>query len=235
MERAKPSSIKRATALRYMGASGWTPDAATAALLDKAEQIVLTAAAPRAVYRRLPRTATPRAAVLRLPRAVFPPPELDCGTDLTRHLQGCDAVLLMAATLGSQVDSLLRRLELTDIAMAAAADALSSVLLEQICDELEAEWRAKFAAEHLYLTGRYAPGYGDCPLELNDELCLAVDTVRGCGLAITPQYLLAPRKSTTAILGIADHPVTGTLAGCTTCHLRETCSFRKQGTTCFAK
>lgn len=144
----------------------------------------------------------------RLPRAVFPPPELDCGTDLTRHLQGCDAVLLMAATLGSQVDSLLRRLELTDIAMAAAADALSSVLLEQICDELEAEWRAKFAAEHLYLTGRYAPGYGDCPLELNDELCLAVDTVRGCGLAITPQHLLAPRKSSTAILGIADHPVT---------------------------
>ena len=54
-------------------------------------------------------------------------------------------------------------------------------------------------------------------------------------LAITPQHLLAPRKSTTAILGIADHPVTGTLAGCTTCHLRETCSFRKQGTTCFAK
>ena len=201
MERAKPSSIKRATALRYMGASGWQPDDATTALLDRAEEKILAA-------------ATPRAAVRRLPRAVFPPPELDCGTDLTRHLQGCDAVLLMAATLGSQVDSLLRRLELTDIAMAAAADALSSVLLEQICDELEAEWRAKFAAEHLYLTGRYAPGYG---------------------LAITPQHLLAPRKSTTAILGIADHPVTGTLAGCTTCHLRETCSFRKQGTTCFAK
>ena len=178
MERAKPSSIKRATALRYMGASGWQPDDATTALLDRAEEKILAA-------------ATPRAAV--------------------------------------------RRLELTDIAMAAAADALSSVLLEQICDELEAEWRAKFAAEHLYLTGRYAPGYGDCPLELNDELCLAVDTVRGCGLAITPQHLLAPRKSTTAILGIADHPVTGTLAGCTTCHLRETCSFRKQGTTCFAK
>lgn len=222
MERAKPSSIKRATALRYMGASGWQPDDATTALLDRAEEKILAA-------------ATPRAAVRRLPRAVFPPPELDCGTDLTRHLQGCDAVLLMAVTLGSQVDSLLRRLELTDIAMAAAADALSSVLLEQICDELEAEWRAKFAAEHLYLTGRYAPGYGDCPLELNDELCLAVDTVRGCGLAITPQHLLAPRKSTTAILGIADYPVTGTLAGCTTCHLRETCSFRKQGTTCFAK
>ena len=59
MECRKPAAIDRATALRYMGASGWTPDAATSALLDKAEQTVLTAAAPRAVYRRLPRTALP--------------------------------------------------------------------------------------------------------------------------------------------------------------------------------
>ena len=97
MERAKPTAIDRATALRYMGASGWQPDDATTALLDRAEKMILSA-------------ATPRAAVRRLPRGVFPPPELDCGADLTRHLQGCNAVLLMAATLCSQVDSLLRRL-----------------------------------------------------------------------------------------------------------------------------
>ena len=194
MECRKPAAIDRATALRYMGASGWTPDAATAALLDKAEQTVLTAAAPRAVYRRL-----------------------------------------LAATLGAEVDKLLRRMELTDIALAAAADALASVLLEQVCDELENEIRAQIEAQGVFMTGRYAPGYGDCPLELNDALCLAADTVRGCGLAVTPQHLLTPRKSTTAILGIADHPVTGTRAGCATCHLKETCSFRKRGTTCFTQ
>ena len=201
MECRKPAAIDRATALRYMGASGWTPDAATAALLDKAEQIVLTAAAPRAVYRRLPRTALPLE---------------NCGSDLTRHLQGCDEVLLLAATLGAEVDKLLRRMELTDIALAAAADALASVLLEQVCDELENEIRAQIEAQGVFMTGRYAPGYGDCPLE-------------------TPQHLLTPRKSTTAILGIADHPVTGTRAGCATCHLKETCSFRKRGTTCFTQ
>ena len=220
MECRKPAAIDRATALRYMGASGWTPDAATAALLDKAEQIVLTAAAPRAVYRRLPRTALPLE---------------NCGSDLTRHLQGCDEVLLLAATLGAEVDKLLRRMELTDIALAATADALASVLLEQACDELENEIRAQIEAQGVFMTGRYAPGYGDCPLELNDALCLAADTVRGCGLAVTPQHLLTPRKSTTAILGIADHPVTGTRAGCATCHLKETCSFRKRGTTCFTQ
>ena len=170
MECRKPAAIDRATALRYMGASGWTPDAATSALSSRAE-----------------------------------------------------------------VDKLLRRMELTDIALAAAADALASVLLEQVCDELENEIRAQIEAQGVFMTGRYAPGYGDCPLELNDALCLAADTVRGCGLAVTPQHLLTPRKSTTAILGIADHPVTGTRAGCATCHLKETCSFRKHGTTCFTQ
>ena len=130
-------------------------------------------------------------------------------------------------------DKLLRRLELSDIALATAADAMASVLLEQVCDALEAEQRAYFLQQRgLYLTGRYAPGYGDCPLALNDELCLAIDTVRGCGLAVTEQHLLSPRKSTTAILGAADHPVTGYRAGCATCHLQKKCAYRKRGITC---
>lgn len=217
MERRKPDAIRRATALRYMGAAGWSPDAATSALLDKAEKQILAIAVPHVVWRVLPLTVLPFE---------------NCGTDLARHLQGCDKALLMAATLGSEIDRFLRRLELTDIAAAAAADALASVLLEQVCDEWEAEQRPLFEEKGLYLTGRYAPGYGDCPLALNDELCLAIDTVRGCGLAVTEQHLLSPRKSTTAILGAADHPVTGYRAGCATCHLQKKCACRKRGITC---
>lgn len=47
MERRKPAAIDRATALRYMGAAGWTPDTATAALLDKAEEQVRGCSARR--------------------------------------------------------------------------------------------------------------------------------------------------------------------------------------------
>lgn len=220
MVREKPQSIDRATALRYMGAAGWQPDAASAALLDRAEAQLLQTATPRVVWRRMDCSS------LSLENG---------GRDLARHLQGCEEVLVLAATLGSEVDTLLRRLELTDIALAATADAMASVLLEQVCDTWEAEQRHQLSEEKLYLTGRFAPGYGDCPLELNDDICLAADSVRGAGIAVTGQHLLAPRKSTTALLGIADHPVTGTLAGCTTCHLRETCAFRKRGTTCFTR
>lgn len=220
MVRAKPQRIDRATALRYMGAAGWEPDEGSSALLDKAEQQLLAVATPRAVWRLLPVEAMPLQ---------------NRGNDLQRHLLGCDEVLAMAATLGSEVDAMLRRMELTDIALAATTDAMASVMLEQVCDALEEELRADLQKKNRYLTGRFAPGYGDCPLELNDAICLAADSVRGCGIAVTSQHLLAPRKSTTALLGVADHPVTGTLAGCATCHLRETCVFRKKGTTCFAK
>ena len=212
-----PDSISHEGTLRYLGASGWQPDGTTRALLQKAEELLRASAQPRAVWRELPLKALPLE---------------ESGQDLARHLQGCDAMLLLAATLGSGVDSLLRRLELTDIALATAADAMAAVLLETVCDTLESQLRAEYRQKDRWLTTRYAPGYGDCPLTLNEDLCLMLDTVRGCGLAVTPQHLLTPRKSTTAILGLADHPVTGARAGCAHCLLKETCIYRKRGMTC---
>lgn len=217
MQITTPLAVDRATALRYLGAAGWQPDAAVAGLLDRAEALLQQAATPRWVWRRLPPSALP------LEHA---------GTDLARHLDGCSELVLMAVTLGSGVDAMLRRLELADIALATTADAMASALVEAACDAAEAELRHTFAGQGLYLTGRYAPGYGDCPLELNAALCLALDTVRGMGMAVTPQHLLTPRKSTTAILGLADHPVTGARAGCAHCLLKEKCAYRKRGTTC---
>jgi len=213
----RPAVIDRAQALRYLGASGWQPDAATEQLFQKAEKELLQTATPRGAYRIFP-------------REILDGQEI--GRDLERHLAGCSQILLLAVTLGTETDALLHRLEVTDIALAAVADSMASVLLEQVCDALEAELRREQETAGWYLTGRYAPGYGDCPLELNTMLCRAVDTVRGCGMAVTPQHLLSPRKSTTAFLGMARRPVKGARAGCATCHLRETCAYRKRGMTC---
>ena len=207
----------RRTVLRYLGAAGWTPDAATTGLLDEAESLLRRAATPRGIWRAVP----PQ--VLNLQAA---------GTDLARHLQGCSGLVLMAVTMGSGADALIRRLELSDIALGAAADATASAAMDGLCDDVEAEARRWAQSQGLWLTGRYSPGYGDCPLTLQHDLCLALDTVRGLGLAVTPQHLLTPRKSVTAILGTADHPVTGARAGCSHCLLRETCAYRKRGMTC---
>ena len=217
MDLPLPEQVSHQDTLRYLGASGWQPDEATRGLLQKAEALLRTEAQPRAVWRQVPLDALPLS---------------EAGQDLARHLKGCQAVLLLAATLGSRTDGLLRRLELTDIALAAAADAMAAVFLEGVCDDLQTRLEREYRQKKLYLTTRYAPGYGDCPMSLNEDVCLLLDTVRGCGLAVTPQHLLTPRKSTTAIVGVADHPVTGARAGCANCLLKETCVYRKRGKTC---
>ena len=98
MQLAYPQNDTRAETLRYLGAGGWQPDAASQVLLQKAEDALRAAATPRGVWKQLPLTALPLQ---------------NAGNDIARHLRGCDAMVLMAVTLGSGADTLMRRLELT--------------------------------------------------------------------------------------------------------------------------
>lgn len=216
MELMLPQELDYREAARYLGERDQS-NPATEALLRRAGQALLPACTPRGVWRELPFAALP------LERA---------GGDLARHLAGCRSMALMAVTLGNGADKALRQLCLSDIAMGAAADALASALMEALCDQLEAAIRNEMAGRGLYVTGRYSPGYGDCPLDLQQDFCLALDTVRGLGVAVTPENLLVPRKSVTAVLGVANRPVKGRLAGCGHCLLRGKCEYRKRGTTC---
>ena len=151
MQLAYPQNDTRAETLRYLGAGGWQPDAASQVLLQKAEDALRAAATPRGVWKQLPLTALPLQ---------------NAGNDIARHLRGCDAMVLMAVTLGGGADTLMRRLELTDIALAAVVDAMASAVMEELCNALETEIRTSVQAQGHYLTGRFSPGYGDCPLTL---------------------------------------------------------------------
>ena len=211
-----PQQLNRREALRYLGVKG-EPDGATLALLDRAEQT-------------LRRTAQPRSTVTLAPRAELSAYML--GSDLQKHLDGCDRCALLSCTLGAGVDTTQRLASATDMAYAVVLDALASVLAEQIADAAEDALRQQLQTEGLYVTGRFSPGYGDFPLEMQQALIRLTDAPRKIGLCVTPTHLLVPRKSITAVLGVADHPVTGKRAGCEHCALRHTCRYHKEGTTC---
>ena len=120
MELVLPKTLDYAATLRYLGAANWQPDENTETLLRTAEQELRAACTPRGTWREFPESP----AWLR-----------NAGEDIARHLAGCDGVVLMAVTLGSAVDALLRRLCMKDIALGAVADAAASVLMEAVCDE----------------------------------------------------------------------------------------------------
>ena len=211
-----PEGIDLGQAARYMGAKDGG-DETLRALLERWAPPLRAAAAPRAVWLRAPVGALG---------------DLWQGSDIQRHLAGCTEAVLLAVTLGPGADAQFRRAGVGDVAAGAASDALASVLAEQAADAAEARLRALAAAEGMYLTGRYSPGYGDWPIGVQPRIAALLDTPRRIGLCVTGTCLMLPRKSITAALGLSRTPVTGRRAGCAHCALRDKCEYRKRGETC---
>lgn len=211
-----PEGIDLGQAARYMGAKDGG-DETLRALLERWAPPLRAAAAPRAVWLRAPVGALG---------------DLWQGSDIQRHLAGCTEAVLLAVTLGPGADAQIRRAGVGDVAAGAASDALASVLAEQAADAAEARLRALAAAEGMYLTGRYSPGYGDWPIGVQPRIAALLDTPRRIGLCVTGTCLMLPRKSITAALGLSRTPVTGRRAGCVHCALRDKCEYRKRGETC---
>lgn len=211
-----PEGIDLGQAARYMGAKDGG-DEKLRALLERWAPPLRAAAAPRAVWLRAPVGALG---------------DLWQGSDIQRHLAGCTEAVLLAVTLGPGADAQIRRAGVGDVAAGAASDALASVLAEQAAEAAEARLRALAAAEGMYLTGRYSPGYGDWPIGVQPRIAALLDTPRRIGLCVTGTCLMLPRKSITAALGLSRTPVTGRRAGCAHCALRDKCEYRKRGETC---
>lgn len=214
----RPEQIDLKQAARYFGAQG-EPDARTHELLQRCMIPLLAEAQPRAVWLLAGTGQLAEAGILQ-------------GEDVQKHLAGCPQAILLAVTLGAGVDTRIRLAGVGDIAAGVASDALGSALAEQAADAAEAELRRQMAQQGKYLTGRFSPGYGDWDISVQTKLAAALDTARRIGLYVTDSDLLAPRKSVTAVLGVADRPVKGQLAGCGHCVLRDRCEYRKRGKSC---
>ena len=206
-----PTTIDRGQWLQTLGVKGEADERLEASLLQAEDQL-LKAAAPQGIYRILPLDAL----------------ELT-GNAIKKHLAGCFEMAIMGVTLGAAVDNLIRTSQIRDMAAAVILDCGASVLIEEICDDFELQIKEKSGG---FLTGRYSPGYGDLPIETQGNLINIMDGPRKIGLTVNQNYIMIPRKSVTAILGIADHPVSGYLATCAECKLRDTCDLRKEGKNC---
>ena len=179
------------------------------------------------------------------------------GASLAKHLEGCDRTVVMAVTLGHTVDRLISETQASKIALGVVIDSGASVMAERAANmaeekiraELaEAQTRAKRAADAaadvadadsagnqtapLFMTPRFSPGYGDSPLEMQEQVLDLLDAKDQLGITLSKGYMMSPSKSITAIIGLADHPVTGRLATCDECVLKDKCQLRKEGKLC---
>lgn len=209
--------------LRYMGTPPRQADDAARALAADCAQRLLSVAAPRWCARVFDLTFEPDG--VRLDDGL-----LLGGQELKQHLDGCETAVVFCATLGAEVDTLIRRTQYTDMAQALALDCAAGALAEQLCDRVEGHIHAQYPA--LHSPYRFSPGYGDLPLGVQCPLLELLDAHRLIGLSATDSCILTPRKSVTAILGLSDTPIPTHKRSCVLCPGAGSCQLRKSGGHC---
>jgi 5-methyltetrahydrofolate--homocysteine methyltransferase len=218
----KLDKIDREQALRYMASKGGAISQTAMESIEECEKKLLETVRPVFVYR-----------VFRIKG--FYPLELENGpvfegNDISDHLEGCEYAAVFAVTIGADVDALLRRLQITDMAKSVITDALASAAAEQAADLAEEEIKQSLPGK--YFTWRYSPGYGDLPLSVQPKLLGALGAGKKAGIVLQKENMMSPMKSVTAVIGVSDKEIEKKRMGCAECRSFEGCSLRRKGLHC---
>ena len=154
------------------------------------------------------------------------------GNDIKDMLKECKRAIIMAATIGGEVENIIRKYEVKDMYMALILDSCASSAVENVCNNFQSELEEKLSPKGLFLTDRFSPGYGDMPFAQQKELCSILDTAKNIGVNLSSSGIMIPRKSVTAVMGISDKKQTRRFMGCEYCSMFENCNYRKGGITC---
>lgn len=151
------------------------------------------------------------------------------GVDIADLLKNSTKCILMAATIGSEVDRTINYHQKKSISDGAIMDAAGAALIERVCDEIEHEIRKIHP-----ITWRYSCGYGDLPINIQPQILSLLNAPKTIGLFCNESNIMIPRKSVTAIMGISE-PEATVQKDCSACLYNESCSLRKGGNYCEAQ
>lgn len=211
--------ISRREIRRYLGYGREDADEKVAGLIEECVGELEAAASPKSIYRVYP---------LRL----LPEEELDFtvfrtrSRNLSRNLKDCEQVILFAATLGTEADSLIRRYTKLQMSKAVTMQAAATAMIESYCDEVNTRLKEEFEENGLYLRPRFSPGYGDFPLECQRDITAVLETAKRIGIMLTDSLLMTPSKSVTAVMGVSPKPYRCEVKGCEACSKTD-CAYRR--------
>lgn len=184
--------MNKAEILRYLRTSSKTEDERLLTLIDECCAEVNISVSPKTLHRIFDCTVTEDKLIIG---------EYEFNSKrLAENLKGCRRVCVFGATLGTECDRLLRTYSIGDIARSMVLQACLASKIEEICDALEDELRAK----NMKLRQRYSPGYFDLDITENKKIFDLIELTKRIGLTLTDTCQMVPTKSVTAFIGIED-------------------------------
>jgi len=148
--------------------------------------------------------------------------------NLLAHSKKC---VVMAATLGTTVDSRISYYSRFNITKGLIMDACATTAIEYLCDELQNVVMQNALKDGLHITTRYSPGYGNFSINNQLEILNVLDAYKKIGLSVTENSIMLPRKSVTALIGLSKMVSPKPQVSCKSCKNVE-CNFRKDGGQC---
>lgn len=146
--------------------------------------------------------------------------------NLKKNLKGCEKVVLLGATLGVEVDLLMKRYSYTDMAKVVVLQSCAAAMLEEYLDECQAKIAKEMEEQGYFLRPRFSPGYGDFSILHQKEILALADTARKIGLTMTESSMLTPTKSVTALIGLGRENESCHVKGCEACEKID-CMYRR--------
>ncbi len=121
---------------------------------------------------------------------------------LRKNLDGCEKIILFAATAGIEIDRLISFYSRISPTKAVFMQAVGAERIESLCNLFNEDMRLEAAKNGYFLKPRFSPGYGDLPLTMQKEIFSVLDCQRKIGLMLNESLLMSPSKSVTAIIGV---------------------------------
>jgi len=144
---------------------------------------------------------------------------------LSINLNGCDRIVLFAATVGIGIDRLIARYGRISPTKALLFQAIGAERIESLCCAFNSDITEKYRLSSMFTKPRFSPGYGDMPLEFQRDIFRVLDCPRKLGLTLTDSLLMSPSKSVTAIIGVGREECSAPV-GCSLCGKKD-CVYRR--------
>lgn len=151
---------------------------------------------------------------------------------LAVHLQAACKVAVLAVTIGEAVEERINALfKQGDYTLALLSDAAATALVEQAADAVCGFISNAIAKEGLFTGSRFSPGYGDWALVEQPEVLRLAGGAK-IDMSTTAAFMLLPRKSVTAVVGLSRQQGEAVLpAACSNC-AKVDCQLRKEDKSC---
>lgn len=176
--------------LRYLRTNSKIQDEALHALIDEEALLAEQTVRPKSIYRIFDCTVTQD-------RLIIGSTEFK-SVRLAENLKGCRRVAVLAATLGTEGDRLLRAFS-SEGARLVIMQAVLTSMIEELCDKVQADIEAENGVK---TRQRYSPGYFDLDITEQKKVFSLLEITKRCGITLTDTFQMIPTKSVTAFTGI---------------------------------